>query len=60
MAAWSAHPLAMQSVELRVLDGSVLKLVLIASRQIGIRVASPTSSTKSISVVLRPDLTIAS
>jgi hypothetical protein len=48
MAACKAQPLAMQSVELRVLEGSFPKNSLICCMHIGILVASPTNSTKSI------------
>jgi len=58
MAAWRAHPLEMQSVEFKVLDGSFPKTSSIYFKQIGIRVASPTNSMKSISSILRPDTSI--
>jgi len=48
MAACNAHPLAIQSVEFKVLEGSLPKTSLICYMQIGILVASPTSSMKSM------------
>ena len=44
----------MQSVEFRVLDGSLPKTCLICSMQHGIRVASPTNSTESRVAISTP------
>jgi hypothetical protein len=58
IAAWRAHPLAMQSVELRVRFGSFPKTSVMFLMTAGIRVASPTSSMKSISSCFNPKMKI--